>query len=165
MVDAVEKEACQELSKLEQANLKIKKSIYWTLGAGIIPFPIIDLVAVSGVQLKMVAQIAEIYEKPFTENVAKSYISALIGAALPNTLAAGSLGSLMKAIPGIGSLTGAVSQSLLSGAATYAIGKIFIAHFELGGNFLNFNVDNSKKAFKEQFDKGKAVVKNMMPGK
>ncbi|MBP7654120.1 DUF697 domain-containing protein [Candidatus Dependentiae bacterium] len=155
----------EESSKLAQANSKVTRYVLWSMGAGVIPVPIVDMMAITGVQLKMISEITAVYEVPFSENMAKSYITALIGSVLPGSLAASGFGSLIKAIPGIGSFSGAVSQSLLAGAITFAIGKVFAAHFEMGGNLLNFNVDKSKTIFKEQFEKGKEAVKKMTAGK
>jgi len=45
-----------------------------------------------------------------------------------------------------------------SGAATYAIGKVFIRHFESGGTFLDLDTAKVKAYFSEQYDKGKKLV-------
>jgi hypothetical protein len=42
--------------------------------------------------------------------------------------------------------------------ATYAIGKVFVKHFESGGTLLNFNVDKVKDYYNEQFKKGEKVA-------
>jgi hypothetical protein len=61
----------------------------------------------------------------------------------------------VKAIPGIGSFLGGVSMAVLSGASTYAIGQVFIRHFESGGDLFNFDSERFKNFYKEQFEKGK----------
>jgi uncharacterized protein (DUF697 family) len=38
------------------------------MGAGLVPVPVLDLVAVSGVQLKMLSVISKTYDIPFQES-------------------------------------------------------------------------------------------------
>jgi uncharacterized protein (DUF697 family) len=64
-------------------------------------------------------------------------------------------------VPIIGTVLGGVSMSLFSGAATYAIGKIFIQHFEAGGTFLDFNPITVKEYFHTLFVEGQTVAKEM----
>lgn len=155
------KENSTEVSNQELASDITTKYMWWTMGAGLIPIPFVDLVAVSGVQLKMIKDMADIYDVKFSENRGKSIVSALLGSIVPNSLAAGGVGSLLKMIPFVGTVIGGISMSLFSGAATYAMGKVFIQHFETGGTFLDFNPDSVKEYFKTQFEKGKKVAEEM----
>jgi len=131
------------------------------MGAGLIPVPFVDLLAVSGVQLKMLKDMSDIYGIKFSENKGKSILSALLGSVVPNSLAGGGVGSIMKMIPLVGPLVGGLSMSLFSGAATYAIGKAFIQHFEAGGTFLDFDPVKVKDYFHSKFEEGKEVAKEM----
>jgi uncharacterized protein (DUF697 family) len=67
---------------------------------------------------------------------------------------------LVKSVPGIGSVLGAVTGPALASAATYAIGKVFTQHFEAGGNILNFDANAMRNYFKEQFDGAIASDRN-----
>ncbi|MGE5497679.1 MAG: YcjF family protein, partial [Syntrophothermus sp.] len=98
----------------------VKNYMWWSMGAGLIPVPFVDLAAVSGVQLKMLKDMAEIYDIKFAENKGKSIVSALLGSIIPNSLSAGNMGSLLKMIPLVGPVLGGLSMSIFSGAATYA---------------------------------------------
>jgi uncharacterized protein (DUF697 family) len=150
---------------MEEKELAAKKIVknymWWSMGAGLIPVPFVDLAAVSGVQLKMLKDMSGIYGISFAENKGKSIVSALLGSIVPNSLSAGNMGSLLKMVPIIGSVLGGLSMSLFSGAATYAIGKVFIQHFEAGGTFLDFNPITVKEYFHSLFEEGKAVAKEM----
>ncbi|MGE5457087.1 MAG: YcjF family protein [Methanococcaceae archaeon] len=139
----------------------VKNYMWWSMGAGLIPVPFVDLAAVSGVQLKMLKDMSNVYDIKFSENKGKSIVSALLGSIVPNSLSAGNIGSLLKMIPVIGSVLGGLSMSLFSGAATYAIGKIFIQHFEAGGTFLDFNPITVKDYFHTLFVEGQTVAKEM----
>jgi uncharacterized protein (DUF697 family) len=150
-----------DLSKLDSANDLVKKWMWWTMGAGLIPVPFVDLAAVSGVQIKMLSDLSNLYGVKFSANKGKSVVSALLGSIVPNSLAGGGVGSILKMIPLVGTILGGVSMSLFSGAATYAIGKSFIQHFESGGTFLDFDPVKVKDYFKSLFEEGQMVAKKM----
>jgi uncharacterized protein (DUF697 family) len=149
------------LSKLDTANDLVKKWMWWTMGAGLIPVPFVDLAAVTGVQLKMLSDLSNLYGVKFSENKGKAIISALLGSIVPNSLAGGGVGSILKMVPFVGTLLGGISMSLFSGAATYAIGKSFIQHFESGGTFLDFDPVKVKDYFGKQFEEGQSIAMKM----
>lgn len=148
-------------TNLELSNDLVKKYMWWSMGAGLIPVPFVDLAAVSGVQLKMLKDMSEIYGLKFSENKGKSIVSALLGSIVPNSLARGGVGSLLKMLPIVGTVMGGISMSLFSGASTYAIGKAFVQHFESGGTFLDFDPVKVKEYFFSKFEEGKEVAKEM----
>jgi uncharacterized protein (DUF697 family) len=144
------------------AALKTTKNyMWWSMGAGLIPVPYLDLAAVSGVQLKMVSEISKIYEVPFQENRGKAAVGSLVGFVLPHATACGLIGSTIKAIPLIGALAGAPAMAIFCGAYAWALGNVFIQHFESGGTFLNFNPDEVKEYFRAQFEEGKKMASSM----
>lgn len=147
--------------KEQQARKIVKNYMWWSMGAGLIPVPFVDLVAVSGVQLKMLGEISKIYGVEFQENRGKALIAALIGYVVPSTLSFGSVGSLLKAIPLVGTLVGAPSMVLFCGASTYALGKVFIQHFESGGTFLSFDPAKVKEHFQKEFEEGRALAEKL----
>lgn len=149
------------LTKEEQSLKLVKKYMLWTLGAGAIPIPFVDFAAVTGVQIKMLKDLSEHYNIPFNQNAGKSVTASLLGSISASTLKASIFGSLLKAVPVAGSILGAASMSLFSTAACYAIGKVFIQHFEAGGTFLDMDPDKVKEYFKEQFAEGKEVAQEM----
>jgi uncharacterized protein (DUF697 family) len=150
------------LTEKEQAAQKtVKNYMWWSMGAGLIPVPFVDLVAVSGVQLKMLAELAKTYGVEFQENRGKAVVASLIGYVVPNALSFGSVGSLLKAIPLVGALVGAPSMALFCGASTYALGKVFIQHFESGGTFLSFDPAKVKDHFQHEFEEGSKLAANL----
>ena len=58
----------------------------WAAAAGVIPVPLLDVAAVAGVQLKMLRELASIYEVEFSDNIGKSLIAALVGAVVTSRL-------------------------------------------------------------------------------
>src|SRR5581483_9305324 len=134
--------------------------MYWSMGAGFIPLPLVDIAAITGVQLKMLADLAKHYGIPFSRHKVKEIVAALIGGALPGPIASGMVGSAVKMVPVVGPIVGGVSVPLLAGATTYAVGAVFIQHFEYGGTLLDFNTEKVKTYFAEEFEKGKLAARD-----
>jgi len=134
----------------------MRNHIVWSMGAGLIPFPMADIAAVSAVQLDMVKQMSRVYDIDFDEMQGKTLITTLVGSSIARIGA-----SALKLIPGIGSIIGSVAMPVLSGASTYALGQVFKQHFETGGTFLDFDVDRLRKYYSEQFEKGKKVASDI----
>lgn len=150
------------MSENERKALKtVKNYMWWSMGAGLIPVPWVDLAAVAGVQLKVLAEISKIYGVPFQENAGKAAISSLVGFVLPHAMAFGAVGSLLKAIPVVGVLAGAPAMGLFAGAYTWALGHVFIQHFESGGTFLTFAPEKVKEYFQARFEEGRKVAATM----
>ncbi len=143
------------------AEAVINKYLPWSMGAGLIPLPIIDAAAVVGIQLKMLSEISKIYGVEFSENIGKSIIGSLVGGVGATTVAAGTFGSIVKAIPGFGVILGAATLPVVAGASTFALGKVFTQHFASGGTFLSFDSVEAKKVFAERFAEGKSCVSDL----
>jgi uncharacterized protein (DUF697 family) len=135
----------------------IQNYVLLAMGAGTIPLPLLDTVAVTGVQIKMIDALARFYgREPYSEAQTKQFITALAG----GTLAA--LGaSAIKMIPGIGTLLGGASMVILSGATTFAIGQVICKHFENGGDLSDLNAEHFKDYFEEQLEVGKKFAQNL----
>jgi uncharacterized protein (DUF697 family) len=138
----------------ELAAKLVNRFAIWSGVAGLIPVPIVDAVAVGGLQLQMLRRISQIYDVPFSENRGKAVIAALAGAMIPATSGIGAA-SVLKAVPVFGTIVGSFVMPVLSAGATYAIGKAFIQHFASGGTLLDFNPPDYRdfvKAQKERWD-------------
>ncbi len=134
----------------------IRNHTVWSMGAGLIPVLIADIFAVSALQLDMIRQLCKVYGIDYEETRGKAIVTSLTS----STLARLGARSLIKMIPGIGSMIGGVTVSLFAGASTYALGEVFKKHFESGGTILDFDPDRLKNMYKEQFEKGKEQAKN-----
>ena len=139
----------------KHADSIIRNHMIWSMGMSVvIPLPVADVLAVSAVQLDMIRQLCKVYEKDFSDTSGKAIVTALTS----STLAKAGARSVIKLIPGIGTIIGGVAVSILNGASTYALGEVFKKHFELGGTILDFDTERLKKLYKEKFEKGKKVV-------
>lgn len=151
-------EVCiDETDKKAMADNIIRKRVYASVGAGFVPIPIFDILALSGIQIELVSRLARLYEIPFKKDIVKTAISALLGGVLPVAVTP-VIASFVKLIPVIGYTTSAVTMSAAGGASTYAIGKVFVQHFESGGTLLNFNADKVKEYYNEKFKEGEQVA-------
>lgn len=142
---------------LADAQSLIKKSMYASMAAGIVPLPLFDVVAITGIQLEMLRRLSHLYGVAFMEEKGKLALGALMGGSFPSSLAP-ALNSLLKMVPLVGSTIGALSLPLMAGASTYALGKVFVQHFESGGTFLTFDPEAVREYFAEQLKEGKVVA-------
>ncbi|MCC6553385.1 MAG: SHOCT domain-containing protein [Polyangiaceae bacterium] len=139
-----------------QAKSIIDQHIVWSIGAGLMPVPILDIAAVSAIQLDMLKQLSALYGVRYTESEGKIWLSALSGSLLARIAA-----NAVKLIPGIGSLLGGVSMAAMSGASTYALGQVAVAHFEGSGDLTNLDVASARRAYEQELEKGKEVASRM----
>jgi uncharacterized protein (DUF697 family) len=144
----------ERLRRLREADNIVKNHIIAVMGASLVPIPLVDLVALTSVQLKMLQRLAALYEVPFTRNVGKQLIVSLLGGVLP-TSAAITFASFTKTIPGMGTTTGMISVSTIGGAITYAIGQAFIRHFDSGGTLLDVDLKRLRRLFRSKVREGK----------
>lgn len=147
----------EQEAKALRANDIIKNHVGFAASAGLIPVPGADLAAVTAVQLNMLRQLAGLYNVKFMDNIGKNIITAIAGSSIARVGA-----SLIKAIPGVGTVIGEMSMAALSGASTYALGKMFARHFANGGTLDNFDIKSSKKVYEEELKNGKKVANEVV---
>lgn len=150
-----------EESREERALSVIKKYMLGNAAVSLVPVPLLDLVASIGVQLAMVRAVANIYDVPFKQDAVKEIVTTLITGIGTRTTALGFAYSFMKLVPGVGTALGAITLPVLTGAITYAVGKVFVLHFEAGGNVLNLDAKKMREYFQQQFNEGLEKAKTM----
>ena len=87
----------------------IRTHVIWASGAGLIPLPLIDLAAVTAIQVDLLNALSKHYGVPFDAASGKSLVTALTGTTLARIGA-----SAIKAIPVVGFLVGGLSMSVMS---------------------------------------------------
>jgi uncharacterized protein (DUF697 family) len=140
------------VSHLEQADLIVKKYMNWSFVGGLIPIPLVDLAAISGIQMKMIYDLSNLYGVQFKAHLAQSAVGSLLGAVVPGVVANTALGTGLKFIPVIGTTLGVITMPALSLASTYAVGRIFTTHFETGGTLLDFDAAKVREHFRAEFE-------------
>lgn len=131
------------------------------MALGLLPTPLIDIAGLAGTQLNLLRSLCKHYGVDFDDKTGKAVLTSLISGSLP-VMAVVGLSSFAKLIPGIGTIGGGISITVLSGSIIYATGQVFIRHFEAGGGFQNFDSKHWHPFFKEQFEKGKIKVKSKL---
>ena len=145
------------MSKRQAANSSVEDHAIWAAGAGLVPVPMFDLVAVTAIQLEMLKQLAELYDVEYNDDYGKMFVASLTGTTV-SRLGARIGSSLVKTIPGVGSLLGGLSMSAVSGASTFALGHSTIRHLEEGHDFLTIDTGRLKRRYKEFLLRGKDFV-------
>jgi uncharacterized protein (DUF697 family) len=136
-------------SNEQTAGKLVDRFAIWSGVAGLIPIPVVDLLAVGGLQVQMLRRLSQIYDVEFSQNRGKALIAALAGTMIPATSGMGAA-SVLKGVPVFGTLTSAFVMPVLSAGASFAIGKAFIQHFESGGTLLDFNPPDYREFVKAQ---------------
>ena len=153
----------KQLKQHREAGAAVRRNTMWAIGGSFIPIPVVDTAAIVAVQLKMLAELSNIYDIPFDRNSGKATISALIcslssGTLGKSLLATGIFGTMVKSMPVVGYGLTVLTMPGFNGAATYALGKIFQQHFSAGGTFLTFDPKKTERHFREKFEEGKEFV-------
>ena len=139
----------------ERAAEIISSSVAWSAAAGAVPLPILDLVALGTVQAKMISDLSQVYGQPVRAEAAKGVVSVLLGTLLPAGVTGALLGSGAKTVPVAGTILGMASMAAFGAAASYAIGKVFVRHFEKGGDLDSFSAEAVKEELKAEFSRAK----------
>jgi uncharacterized protein (DUF697 family) len=148
--EAVASAATEAPEARDQVAAKlVDRFAIWSGVAGLLPLPVIDILAVGGLQVQMLRRLSQIYGVEFSENRGKALIAALAGSMIPATSGMGAA-SALKAVPVINILAAGFIMPVLSAGATYAIGKAFVQHFESGGTLLDFNPPDYRDFVKAQ---------------
>lgn len=129
-----------------RANKLIRLRSALAAGTGLLPFPVLDAAGITGIQLWMIRDLSRVYGIPFRSHLAKSLIGSLLGNI--------SAGGLIKFVPGLGSVLGGGAMAVSGGAATYALGKVFMQHFDQGGTLLTFDPEASRAYFRSYYEQG-----------
>ena len=147
--------------RLRHAEGIVRRNVYWSLGVGIIPVAVVDVLGILGIELKMIKELSDAYGVAFKENVAKGIVSSLALSIGSVGIAGVVGGSLVKLIPAVGQIVGVIGVSVVAAAFTQALGNVFIMHFESGGTLLNFKPDQMREFFRREFEKAKATVSQL----
>jgi uncharacterized protein (DUF697 family) len=128
--------SADQAKRLAEATNISRRYVLLASMLALIPFPLIDLTALLSLQVKLVHDLAKLYNVPFQTRIARPLLSSLLsGCAV--TGGGVLLIAIGKAIPGLGTLVGAGLTGSLAGT-TLATSEIFIRHFEAGGTLSDF---------------------------
>ena len=145
-------------ARLARAETLVKDHMLMSAAVGLIPAPGFDILAGVGIQVALVKRLTHLYGVKFSDNAARGIIMSLLGGIGAGALAGGLFLSAVKLVPGAGTLFGVASMPIAISAVTYAVGKVFIAHLEMGGTLADFNAAAKQGYFKDLVHRGRVVA-------
>ena len=105
-------------------------------GVGLNPFPLLDLAGGSAITLKMVLDLAGVYKQKIDADAVVEMLAqlsknlvAMLGASAATPALGAAIGSLLKTVPGIGSIAGGLVQGTVQAIVTRWIGKVFCEYY------------------------------------
>lgn len=139
----------QSRGMVEEARQKVKAALdkrawqivdLYTFGAGgaaaLSPFPLVDLAAGCAISTKMVVDLAHVYGQDMDLKIAMNLLGQLgknlisiLGVHAATPAVASAVGSLLKTVPGIGTIAGGALQGIVQALVTRWIGAIFVTYF------------------------------------
>lgn len=140
-----------------RAEKIVQNHVILSIGVAAIPIPMLDFIMIYYIQMDMIRQLSQHYRKHYYPRRGKAYVSALVTVTLARMGA-----SFIKAIPGVGSLVGGASSVVLSGASTYALGRVTARFFQDNIELADIDMDLAKAIFKEEFKIGKGMAERMV---
>jgi uncharacterized protein (DUF697 family) len=152
-------------ARFRRAETLVKDHMLMSLATGLVPVPALDLAAGLGIQIALVKRLCDLYGIPFSERVARGIVMSLLSSLGAGVLGVGIFVSGIKLLPGAGTILGIASLPTALAAFTYALGKVFVAHLELGGDLLSFDCSSQGEYFRGLFRRGKDVAKGLVPSR
>jgi len=141
----------QNQDKSAQAAKIVRNHAIAAAASFVLPIPLLDIGILGGIHLRMLRELARLYNVEFHEQRANAIIGALVGVS-----AATAVTSLLSLVPGPGRALLGLGALTLPSASTYALGRVFIKHFESGGTFLTFDTSKAKKNYDEELGRKEA---------
>jgi hypothetical protein len=140
----------QSRGLVEEARHRVQQSLdrrAWELvdkymwGAGgaaaLSPLPVLDLAAGCAISTKMVVDLAQVYRQDVDLNAAVKLLAqlgknllAILGTSVAAPAVASAVASLLKTVPGIGTIAGGFLQGVVQALVTRWIGAVFIEYFK-----------------------------------
>jgi small GTP-binding protein len=111
----------------------------WAAGgaAAVNPFPMLDIAGSGAIMLKMVLDLARVYRQPLDADVAVKMLAqlsknllAMVGATAAAPVAASLIGSMLKTVPGVGTLAGGIIQGVAQALITRWVGNVFVRYLQ-----------------------------------
>jgi len=141
-----------------RADALIKSYVIAAMTVGLVPIPWLDLTALIGLQLKLLRDLCDHYQIDYSASLGRRWIHALVAGSMPVIMLT-TMSSFLKLLPGFGTVAGTASVSVLSGGWTYAVGKVFSRHFQVGGDLRDFRPGEVRTEFHRAFHIGRKVAR------
>jgi uncharacterized protein (DUF697 family) len=126
------------LAALDERADEVINKYMWAAGgaAAINPFPLLDLAGGSAITVKMVLDLANVYSQKIDADTIVTLLGqlgknliAMVGASAAAPAVGAAIASVLKTVPGIGTIAGGVVQGLVQALVTRWIGRVFCEYF------------------------------------
>jgi uncharacterized protein (DUF697 family)/GTP-binding protein EngB required for normal cell division len=126
------------LAAVDERAEEVVNKYMWAAGGAtaINPFPLLDLAGGSAITVKMVLDVAAVYQQKIDADTIVTLLGqlgknlvAMVGASAAAPALAAAIGSLLKTVPGIGTIAGGIIQGLVQALVTRWIGRVFCEYF------------------------------------
>lgn len=121
--------AAQQVSlshKLQRAHTVLGGAALTAGGAGAVPLPFSDALAIIPVQISMLALISAVWGLPISTTFLGTLVSGSITSSVGTLAGRASVGGLLKLIPGMGSIAGGAINAGVASTLTLAFGEAYI---------------------------------------
>ena len=105
--------------------------------AAITPLPAFDLLTGAAISTKLVIDLAHLYRQEITFDTAKKllqelgkYLAGFLGVTVAGATLTAAIASLLKSIPGAGTIAGGLLQGIVQAIITRWIGSVFVTYFK-----------------------------------
>lgn len=137
----------------EQANAIIRRYALFGTATGVIPSFGLDVAALTALQVRMIKELADVYDYDVNDQMIRMTITTGI-TALAGRLLTGIAGTLAKTFSPLKFLIGGATQAALSGYTTAEIGKIYQARLSSGQNPADITVSEIINHIIDQVQQG-----------
>ena len=115
------------LHKLQRAHTVVGGFALTAGGAGAVPLPFSDALAIIPIQISMLAGISTVWGLPISTMFLGTLVSGAITGSAGTIIGRAAVAALLKLIPGIGSTAGGVISASVASTLTVAFGEAYIA--------------------------------------
>jgi uncharacterized protein (DUF697 family) len=115
--------------------------------AGLNTVPVLDVAVLGGVHVSLIKDLTDYYGAEFSEHTARNVLIALGASLVPSAIGSVAGRKVLAALPLVTHGAGLLAMAALSAGASYALGLVFIRHFEAGGTLDSFNTANLHQLF------------------
>ena len=134
----------------------VHRYVIVSAGAALIPVPVVDTVALAAVHVELIRQITHYYGKDFSEHAARNLLIAIGTSLIPGSLGSVVSRRVIRALPLVAHGFAIAAMSAFSALVSYALGTLFVEHYESGGTLQTFDVERLHRVFSRSTAQAKA---------